>query len=691
MNRILILVDHKRNQQLLVEWLSQRYTVVQPDAEDSLGSRFDLVILDGTALDRHWEAIATKKAAEQPLFLPILFITTRQDIGMVTRHLWKSIDEIILSPIEKIELVARVEVLLSARRLSTELESANEQLWQKISEQQQTEAALLRSNHRFERATQMVNGIIYDWNIPTDVVEKSSDFEGILGYKHAGDSYTRAWWNSKISPHDLGYMLAQVESALLRDSNFSLEYEIVNASGDYRCLWDKGSIIRDEQGHATSVIGFILDITERKQAEKERAELLLQERAARVEAERVVTRLTRLQTTSAALATALTPDQAARIAIERSIATFEAEAGLLLLTNEENKWLKIAFAQGFSPIDLQDLYAYFDGNPSALNEIIDIREPYWFRSTTTSQQENKTFANVIPVLNSALLLPLLIEDRTIGFVWLLFLEQKEFDQEVSSLGIMLTQQIAQVLERTRLYEMERLARADAEKANEAKIKFLGIISHELRTPLTSIKGFSSTLLTSDVKLSPERQQQFIGIIDDEADKMRELTEQLLQLSTLQAGALPIQLQLGQVNDAISAYHVQLNALAINHKLALDLSTDLPFVMLDTIRIGQVLTNLVGNAVKFSPPQSEIILTTRVHNEYVHVDVSDKGSGISPEDREVIFEAFRQLESRPTKGVGLGLAICKGIINSHQGEIWVAENQLPGTTISFTLPIAREIN
>ncbi len=124
MSKILLLIDHRGNRRLLHEALSHHYDVIVAESTEDLKETFDLGIVDGIALDRCLERILERKRNELPSFLPFLFVTARKDVGMATRHLWKSIDELLITPLEKIELQARVESLLKTRQLSQELYSA---------------------------------------------------------------------------------------------------------------------------------------------------------------------------------------------------------------------------------------------------------------------------------------------------------------------------------------------------------------------------------------------------------------------------------------------------------------------------------------------------------------------------------------------------------------------------------------
>lgn len=255
----------------------------------------------------------------------------------------------------------------------------------------------------------------------------------------------------------------------------------------------------------------------------------------------------------------------------------------------------------------------------------------------------------------------------------------------------LVDEVAMGIFNFRLLEAEAHARHEAEEANNLKLKFLAMISHELRTPLTSIKGFSTTLLADDVEWTPENQRDFIETISSEADKLSDLIEQLLNLSPLEAGAIRITPQRVKWDQILLTSLPQLNMLAVNHHLMINKPEfDLPDLNVDVMRISQVLTNLVNNAVKYSPQNTTIIISVeKFSDRFIKVCVSDEGMGIPLEARVRVFEAFQQLdhEKGGTHGVGLGLAICRGLIEAHGGRIWVDDHIGDGTTMSFTLPIA----
>jgi PAS domain S-box-containing protein len=247
-------------------------------------------------------------------------------------------------------------------------------------------------------------------------------------------------------------------------------------------------------------------------------------------------------------------------------------------------------------------------------------------------------------------------------------------------------------ETARSLEIERIARKEAERANQLKMRFLALVSHELRTPLTSIKGFTSTLLANDVSWTAEQKKQFLEVIDSESDRLQALIEQLLDLSQMQAGALQLTKIAQSFSPCLDLVQQQLAGILANREFDIHMPDDLPNVMIDESRIVQVLSNIIENAVKFAPQGTRITLTAAVVDGMVEIDIHDEGPGIPKDRRESIFEAFNQMEKKPHQslGVGIGLAVCKGIVEAHGGDVWIKDDPSPGATITFTLPMAEVV-
>ena len=236
---------------------------------------------------------------------------------------------------------------------------------------------------------------------------------------------------------------------------------------------------------------------------------------------------------------------------------------------------------------------------------------------------------------------------------------------------------------TTLEELERL-RAD----------LLGMVSHELRLPLTSIRGSATTLLDTSSDLDPAELRQFHQIIVDQVDHMRKLIASLLDVARIETGTLPVTPEPVEVASLVDrARNTFLSSGGGNH-LDLDLALDLPPVMADRQRIVQVLSNLLSNAARHSLESSVIRVTAVREDLHVSVTVADEGTGISAERLPHLFRKFSRTDDedgeRAIGGPGLGLAICKGIVEAHGGRIWAESAGVgQGARFTFTIPVVEE--
>jgi len=228
-------------------------------------------------------------------------------------------------------------------------------------------------------------------------------------------------------------------------------------------------------------------------------------------------------------------------------------------------------------------------------------------------------------------------------------------------------------------------------ADAMKSQLLSTVSHELRTPLASIKGFATTLLRQDVKWDEATQRDFLRIIEEETDRLTEIIDNLLDMSQLEAGALRIAKEPTQLRQLIREVVDEMRMRTEAHYFVVDLPSEMPRVLIDPRRIRQVLTNLIGNAIKYSQ-KGQITIACEVEDDHLIVSVADQGEGIPPQFLGRIFERFFQVDGASTRrvgGSGLGLAISRGIIEAHDGTIWAESVAGRGSTFRFTLPLARD--
>ena len=226
--------------------------------------------------------------------------------------------------------------------------------------------------------------------------------------------------------------------------------------------------------------------------------------------------------------------------------------------------------------------------------------------------------------------------------------------------------------------------------DEMKSQLLSTVSHELRTPLASIKGFATTLLRDDVEWDEESRREFLAIIDEESDRLTELIGNLLDMARIEAGTLRVEAEATDLRPIIQETVAEFRMMTRAHEIELDLPPVLPAIMADPRRARQILRNLVENAIKYSPDGGRIGVSARVRSEDVLTSVSDQGIGIEEKQLEHIFDRFYQVDNASTRkvgGSGLGLSICKAIVEAHNGSIWVESEPGIGSSFHFTLPLA----
>ncbi len=232
-----------------------------------------------------------------------------------------------------------------------------------------------------------------------------------------------------------------------------------------------------------------------------------------------------------------------------------------------------------------------------------------------------------------------------------------------------------------------------EEIERQRAEFLGTVSHELRAPLTSIKGSAAALMRTPSALDAAETQQFLRIIDNQADHILDLIGQLLDAARIDAGVLSVSPESSDLGVLVDRAVGLFQSGGGRSNVSVDLPEDLPRALADRRRVEQVLTNLLTNAARHSPESSAISVSAVMEGVYVAISVADDGVGVSAERLPYLFRRFFRAEgdARDGVGAGLGLAVCKGIVEAHGGRIW-AESDGPGrgACFTFTLPVSEEV-
>jgi signal transduction histidine kinase len=249
---------------------------------------------------------------------------------------------------------------------------------------------------------------------------------------------------------------------------------------------------------------------------------------------------------------------------------------------------------------------------------------------------------------------------------------------------------------------DQLERANQElrRLDGMKSEFVSVASHELRTPLAAIKNAVQLVLKGTAGKINENQEKFLFMAERNINRLTNILNDLLNLSKIESGRIELNFENIKLKGMIElmASTLRPHADAKSIQIDVEVSEQLPTVYGDPQKVEQILTNLIGNAIKFTPERGKILITAKLlskdqqkgYGERVAVSVKDTGIGIPPEHLDAIFEKFHQVEGslhRSVSGTGLGLAITKGLVEAHQGRIWVESEPGKGSTFTFTLPLS----
>jgi PAS domain S-box-containing protein len=225
------------------------------------------------------------------------------------------------------------------------------------------------------------------------------------------------------------------------------------------------------------------------------------------------------------------------------------------------------------------------------------------------------------------------------------------------------------------------------EADEIKSTFISVISHELRTPVALIKGYVGTLRRDDASWEREVVQDSLEVIEEEADRLTELIDNLLDASRLQAGALSINLSEVELETMAESIANRFRTQSEIHEITVSFKQGFPIILGDENRLEQVLSNLISNAIKYSPGGGKILIEGNYVPGQVIVCVSDEGPGIAANDIPFIFDRFYRADkaAKTTKGAGLGLYLARAVVEAHGGRIWIDPSPQNGTRVCFSIP------
>ncbi|GAB1540454.1 hypothetical protein NUACC21_31230 [Scytonema sp. NUACC21] len=545
--------------------------------------------------------------------------------------------------------------------------------FQDISQRKRAEIALRESEERWQLALRGNNDGIWDWNVRTNEVFFSPRWKQMLGYKDHEIANHLDEWSKRIHPDDLERVMKMISDHFDKKVPFYIsEHRLQCKDGSYKWILDRGQALWDEGGNVLRVVGSHTDITERKLAEEE---LKRQNQRSQLFAE-------------------ITLKIRQSLHIEEILKTTVNEVQTLL--HADRALVFRLWAEGSGTVVEE---AVLPGFPVVLGKNLhdpcfgkDYQEPYRLGrvsaianiETAGIQDCHRQFLAQFGV-KSNLVVPIMQRDNLWG---LLIAHQCDRPRHWNNLEIELLQQLANqigiALSQAQLLEQETRQRQELARSNAELEQFAYVASHDLQEPLRMVTSYMQLLERRYKDKLDDQAREFIAYAVDGSRRMQKLINDLLSYSRVSTRGQPFKLV--NCNSVVKSALSNLK-IAIEESGAVVTQDSLPEIMGDPTQLTQLFQNLIGNAIKFrseQPPQ--------IHIKVEHMEdnwrfaVSDNGIGIEAQYAERIFIIFQRLHTRDKyPGTGIGLAICKKIVERHGGNIWVKSQPQQGTTFFFTIP------
>ncbi len=546
------------------------------------------------------------------------------------------------------------------------------------------EEELRNSQERYALSSEGANDGLWDWDISGDKIYYSPRWKSMLGFEE--HELTRGFedWEDLIHPDDHDRAVKALDDYLEQKAEaYSVEIRLRHKDGTWRWIRDIGKALRDANGKATRMAGTHSDITERKMAEesiRRRNEYL----AASSEIGKIITSTLDLNSIFARTVNLIT---------ER----FNFYHAGIFILEETGFNAVLREATGNAGVEMKKNKHALPVNASSIVGKVT-SEGYSVVVNDVTADPLHRVNPLLPETRGEAAIPLKIGNRIIGAVDIQSKEANAFTEDDIAVLQTLADQVAVSIDNARSFELSQQAVMEMREVDRVKSQFLANMSHELRTPLNSIIGFSRVILKGIDGPITELQQQDLTAIYNSGQHLLGLINDILDSAKIEAGKMELAFDEVNMADITSSVLSTMTGLVKDKPVQLKsiIDPNLPTVRADTIRIRQVMINLLSNAAKFTD-EGDIIVAVGLKpgptgRREMRVSVTDNGQGISPEDQTKLFQAFSQVDDSPTRktgGTGLGLSICQELVKMHGGRIWVDSEVGKGSTFSFTLPLFRK--
>ncbi len=564
-----------------------------------------------------------------------------------------------------------------------------EALREDVRQRQLVEAELRSREAQLAEAQSIAHVGSFVWDIATNELRGSDELYRIYGFE-PDTRLSPGVILQRVHPDDFDLVRETIDAAVTAGTSFKVKHRIVRPPDEIRVFNVEGRVVLDDAGLPAQIIGAGQDITEQHEAELT-ALKLIEEQTRRSAAEEEQRRAEFLADASRLLSASFDYHTTLANLAQLAVPTFADFCTVDILDrNGAVQRLGIAHADPEKEPLLQHITkwvregrlvphlhrALMDGEPTLISEI---------DNTLIAQHAlDKEHEAVILALapTSVAAVPLKVADKIIGaVVWFTTGDSRRYNERDLELAEELARRAALAVENARLYH-------ESEQATRSRDQMLGVVAHDLRNPLNTMLMAAELLLDSAPPDSPTRRHA--SIVQRAGERMNRLVQDLLDVKRMESGRLAIETRRMSSQSLVVEAVETLRSLATSSSvdLAMEAGDDEP-VLADPHCVQQVFSNLIGNAIKFTPRGGRVVLRCRPAEGAVQFEVRDTGPGIAAEHLPHIFGQFWQANRRDHRGIGLGLAIAKGIVEAHGGKIWVESEPGEGSSFLFTLPIANE--
>ncbi len=546
-----------------------------------------------------------------------------------------------------------------------------------VTEHQNEQEVIGQGERLYHELVDTIDGIVWEGDARTfQFIFVSRQAERILGYPVQQWIEEPSFWKDHIFPADREWVVAFCVQATKEKKPHQFEYRMIAADG--RIVWFRDIVtVIVENNLPVKLRGVMIDITRHKAAEEK--------------AQQNLERIRALNEIGAATSSSLELDIILEALMRKIVLLLPYAAVLVWLKNEETGQLERSACLN---IDREAWMNREQGRiPLLVKSAVEGKSFVVAKNVQTDPRTlNRQFYRQEGIV-SYLGVPLVVKEEVLGVLALLTREEHDFSSGEIDFVSTLAGQTAMAIHNADLYRQTRIQANELSKANQAISDFTAMIAHDLRSPLISVIGVSEMMKDGLFGAVNEEQRKWLGRVMENGRQLVDMISDFLDVSKLESGRISLTLEEVDLEKLLSTAFDNHQLLAQDKKLVLqkNVKPSTRLIHADARRLEQVVNNLLSNALKFTPAGGEIQLGGTEDGSNANIWVRDTGIGIAANEIGSLFEKYKQTTSGKTsqqKGTGLGLVICKMIVEAHGGRIWAESAEGKGTTFAFTLPFRR---